>query len=450
MSSAARHQRWFLIIVSVITAMGGLLFGYDTGVISGAILYIKKELAISTSQEASIISMLPLGAICGALIGGPLSDRFGRKKIVLMSSLLFIFNAIGLVLSHAVYEIIFWRLIVGIAIGMSSTTAPIYIAEISPQSIRGALVTLNQLAITVGILLSYLISLLFVETHSWRTMFAFSAIPATLQFFSMIFFPESPRYLTKVGEIQQACEVFSQCHISEREKERELDYMAHHTLAHAPEKKRWRALLSPKIAPILLAGFGITFIQQVTGINAVIYYAPTIFQFAGLTSERSALLATISMGTINVLMTLVALYLIDKVGRKPLLQCGLAGMVISLIALGLGFSIYAQYAKIIGVVALFVYVGCFAYSLGPGSWLINSEIYPIDIRGIAMGAATCVNWLSNFLVTSTFLDLITSVGRAATFWTYAAMGIIGMLFIWKRIPETRSKSLEEIEEYWQR
>lgn len=450
MTRETSQQKWILAIISIVAAMGGLLFGYDTGVISGAILYIKKEFVITTFQEEMIIAVVSLGAVLGALIGGPLSDRFGRKKIVLSSSLLFIVSAIGLSLSDSVSGLIVWRMFVGLAIGVSSATAPLYIAELAPHHMRGALVSINQLAITIGILASYLIGLLFVDTQSWRMMFAIAAIPALLQFLIMSFFPESPRSLAKMGQEALALKVLSRFRGSKKDAALELSHIE--KMGHE-KKSPWKLLFSKRVAPALLAGVGVTVIQQITGINTIIYYAPTIFQFAGFTSDKSALMATTWVGVVNVLMTFVAIYLLDKVGRKPLLYFGLGGMVVSLIVLGIGFQTDALPPAAVGIIAmvcLFIYIGSFAYSLGPVGWLLNSEIYPLHIRGMAMGVATCANWLANFLITSTFLGLIEFLGKSGTFWLYGAIGLLGMIFIWRRVPETKAKSLEEIEDFWKK
>jgi len=450
MAQESTIQKWLLCVISIVAAIGGLLFGYDTGVISGAILYIKKDFVITTTQEELIIGIVSLGAIFGAIAGGPLSDRLGRKKVVLASSTLFMISALGLALSHSVQSLLIWRLIVGVAIGVSSATAPLYIAELAPRYMRGALVTINQLAITIGILCSYLIGLLFVDSQSWRLMFAIALIPAALQLIIMSFFPESPRYLTKIGNIDKALHILTRFRGTREDATLEI---AHIQKMRRGQKSHFTEFLSKRIRPAIIAGVGLTVIQQITGINTIIYYAPTIFQFAGYASNKSALLATTWVGIINVLMTFVAIYLVDKVGRKPLLQWGLLGMVISLIVLGLSLRADLMPKKVMGPVAmvcLFFYIGSFAYSLGPGGWLINSEIYPLHIRGKAMGLATCANWLSNFLVTSTFLNMINTWGKTGTFWLYALIGTFGMLFIWKRIPETKAKSLEEIEEYWKK
>lgn len=447
MERESRKQRLLLAVISAVAAIGGLLFGYDTGVISGAILYIKQEFALSIVQEELIISMVSLGAIFGAISGGPLCDKLGRKKIVLSSSLIFIVSAIGLAFSGSVNELIVWRFLVGLAIGISSATAPLYIAELSPRHVRGALVTINQLFITIGILASYLIGLLFVKSESWRIMFVIAGIPAVIQFLVMIFFPESPRYLANIGEKDLALKVLKKFRATEEHARLEIEHiekMATKTKAH------WKELFSKRVRPALLAGVGVTIIQQITGINTIIYYAPTIFKFAGFASDQAALMATLWVGIVNVLMTFVAIYLLDIVGRRPLLLFGLGGMALSLIILGIGFhqTVSTTFVGIIALICLFFYIASFAYSLGPVGWLLNSEIYPLHIRGKAMGVATCANWLSNFIITATFLNLINLLGKSGTFWLYGLIGLLGLIFIWRRVPETKGKSLEEIEECW--
>jgi len=449
MARESSKQLWQLTLISFVTAIGGLLFGYDTGVISGAILYIKEQYIVSTVQEELIISMVSMGAIFGALSGGPLCDRIGRKKTVLSSSIIFIISAIGLSFSGSVMEMIIWRFIVGLAIGISSTTAPLYIAELAPRFIRGALVSINQLAITIGILASYLIGFLFVESQSWRLMFALAAIPAAIQFIFMCYFPESPRHLANIGKTKEALAILQKFRGTKRDAELEVEHIEKMINL---KKAHWSELLSKSIRPALLAGIGITVIQQITRINTIIYYAPSIFKFAGFGSNKAALLATTWVGTVNVLMTFVAIFLLDKVGRKPLLYFGLGGMILSLFVLGLGFlhNVFHSFMGIICLITLFTYIASFAYSLGPIGWLLNSEIYPLHIRGRAMGVAVCTNWIANFIVTATFLTLINLLGKSGTFWLYGVIGIIGLFFIKKRIPETKAKSLEEIEDFWKR
>ncbi|MBI3212162.1 MAG: sugar porter family MFS transporter, partial [Simkania negevensis] len=370
-----------------------------------------------------------------------------RKKIVLSSAILFVFSAGGLAFSSSPLEMILWRFVVGFAIGVSSAMAPIYIAEISPRFMRGSLVSINQLAITIGILSSYLIGLLFVESENWRMMFGLAALPAILQFGVMIFFPESPRWLTSKEKVNEAFATLEKYRGSREDARLEIEHIQKMEKTKAPH---FRELFRKGIRLALLAGVGVTIIQQITGINTIIYYAPTIFQFAGFESNKAAILATTLVGTINVLMTFVAIYLVDRVGRKPLLLLGLSGMVLSLIVLGIGF-LFPTTGHIIGIVSILsvlTYVASFAYSLGPIGWLLNSEIYPLHIRGRGMGVATCANWASNFIITLTFLNLVELLGKANTFWLYAVVGMLGLLFIWKKVPETKAKSLEEIEDLW--
>jgi len=453
MARESKVQMFKLSVMCLVTALAGFLFGYDTGVISGAILFIKKEFILSTFQEELIVGMVSFGAIFGALIGGPLSDRLGRKKIVLAAALLFVISAIGLALSWSVNLLILWRFVVGFAIGVSSAIAPVYIAEMAPMSRRGALVTLNQLAITIGIPSAYIAGLTFASMGGWREMFAIAAIPAGLQFLIMIFFPESPRWMVLHGQKEKAMVVLAKFRGSREDAELELKHIEGRV--EVDRSSSWLELLKPAYRPALFAGLGLTFIQQITGINTIIYYAPTIFQFAGFTSDRSAILATTWVGVVNVLMTFVAIALIDRVGRKPLLLVGLSGMVFSLIVLGFGFlfpKIFpGRAAEIVGwisVISMIFYVAFFAFSLGPNGWLINAEIYPLHVRCRAMGLATCVNWATNFIVSVSFLTLVETITKTGTFFLYALLGLWGIRFIIKHIPETKNKSLEEIEEFW--
>lgn len=451
MALESPRQKFVLGLICATAAIAGLLFGYDTGVISSAILFIKAEFPITTFQEELIIAIVSCGAILGAICGGPLSDRLGRKKVVLASSILFIFSSISIAWAPTINILIFGRLLIGIAVGVSSATAPLYIAEIAPGSFRGALVTLNQLFITIGILVSYVVGLLLAQTHGWRLMFLIGAIPPFIQFVVMMFFPESPRWLVFRNRIEEAQAILNRYRGSHEDAQLEID----HIKKHAGEKPgSWSTVFSKKYLPAVIAGVGVTVIQQITGINTVIYYAPTIFKFAGFTSDVAAISATLWVGIVNTGTTFVAIYLLDKVGRKPLLTVGLSGMILSLLVLGIGFALPRDSVELqqlvgwISVISLMVYVASFAFSLGPNGWLINSEIYALKIRGRAMGLATCANWGSNFIVTLTFLNLIHFLGKTGTFWLYAMIGLLGLWFIVKLVPETKGKSLEEIEDFW--
>lgn len=448
MNSASRSNT-FIYLCTIFAAIGGLLFGYDTGVIAGAILFIRKEFSLAPGYEELIIGIISIGAVLGALVSGPLSDRFGRKKIVLASSLLFIASSIQLSLAYDVTTLVMGRILVGFAIGIASTIVPLYIAELAPREHRGALVTAMQLAITIGILLAFLSGAIFAKHENWRLMFLIGAIPAIIQFIGMLFLPESPRWLIKRGRDSQAMTILTHLRACKEDAEKEISHVKKNIKV---ERSSWHELFHPVARRALLVGIGVTVIQQITGINCVLYYAPTIFQFSGFGSASTALLATAGVGIVNVFMTFIALWLLDKVGRKPLLIIGLSGIIFTLIMLGLGFLLPAG-SDIVGFItslSLMLYVAFFAFSLGPVGFLLNSEIYPLKIRGRAMSLAIFSNWLANFLVTSTFLTLIHNIGPTLTFWTYGAVGIIGWVFIYFQVPETKGKSLEEIQDFWRR
>lgn len=444
-------QKWLLTIISLIAAIGGLLFGYDTGSISTAILLIKKELLLTPAQQELAIAMVPLGGILGAFFGGLLSDRNGRKKTILAASIIFIVGILFFSFSDSIYEIIICRFVVGIAVGIYLALVPLYIAELAPSHMRGALVSINQFAITIGLLASYLAGDLFIKTDGWRMLFSLAVIPAALQFIVFLFFPESPSWLVNNNRSKEALLILSRYRGSIKEAELELfEIQKHKDKKGEVKQSSLKEFLGKPLRPILLAGLGVTIIQQVTGINAILYYAPTIFQFAGFASNQSAILATTLLGSINVLMTFISIFLLDRIGRKPLLIIGLSGMILSLIILGIGFNSHDSIVGKISMISLLVYIAFFAISLGPIAWLLNSEIYPLHIRGSAIGLATCTNWFFNFLITVTFLDLTRLLDKSGAFWLYAFIGIIGLIFIIKKIPETKNKSLDEIEDYWKK
>jgi sugar porter (SP) family MFS transporter len=338
------------------------------------------------------------------------------------------------------------RLVVGIGIGVASFAAPLYISEIAPSEVRGALVSLNQLMITIGIVVSYLIDDLFAGfDQGWRYMFLMGAIPALILGFGMFFLPASPRWLVAKGEEKKARQVLARLNPAEL-VDKELAAIKQ-TALNQP-KGTWSELAEPWVRPALLVGVGIMFVQQATGINTVIYYAPTIFKMAGFSSDTAAITATLGVGLVNVLFTVVSIRLIDRVGRKPLLSWGLICMIISLLALGGAFWL----AKILGpslrwvaVGSLFIYIAGFAVSLGPVAWLLIAEIYPLKIRGLAMSLATLSNWVFNLVIAMSFLTITEALGKAQTFWLYALVGLGGWFFCRHLVPETKGSSLEVIE-----
>jgi sugar porter (SP) family MFS transporter len=444
-----QYNKRIVITIAAIAATGGLLFGFDTGVISGALLFIKKEWLLSEVSQGWVVSAVLIGAIIGSATSGKLSDRFSRKNVIIVTAIIFFLGSIGTGLAPNVEWLIAGRVIIGIAIGVASFTVPLYISEISPSNVRGALVSLNQLAITVGIVVSYLVDYAFAGVeHGWRYMFLVGVIPSLILGIGMYYLPRTPRWLMSNNREEEARKVLNRINAGHHVEE-EITEMKNALKEEGAG--RFRDLLVPWLRPALIIGIAMMLIQQLTGINTVIYYAPTIFQMAGFASEAAAISATIIVGVINVLFTIVSIWLLDKVGRRPLLLGGLSGMIISLAALGIAFKftvVLGSAMKWVTVGSLLCYIASFAISLGPICWLIISEIYPIRIRGLAMSIATLTNWASNFIIALTFLVLVKHLGEAHTFWLYAAIGFLGLIFCYFYIPETKGHTLEEIEEHW--
>jgi SP family galactose:H+ symporter-like MFS transporter len=435
----------FVVVAAAISALGGLLFGYDTGVISGAILFIQKELALKSSVEELVVSAVLIGAMIGAAGGGMLADRFGRRRILILAAIIFATGAIGTALVPSVSWLIAGRILVGTAIGAASFSAPLYISEIAPERARGQLVSLNQIALTSGIVLSYLVDYALSGSQAWRWMLGLAAIPAMILGIGMIRMPPSPRWLFSQGQTEEARSVLQRIRACDDVTEEVNSIQT----SLGRQTSDWPELIKPGIRPALIVGIGLAIFQQITGINTVIYYAPTILQFAGLKSAPAAILATTGVGVVNVALTVLAMQLLDRVGRRPLLLIGLAGMTTSLVVLGFAFlSTNASWLGWMAVISLMFYVGSFAIGLGPVFWLLISEIYPLRIRGLAMSLATVTNWVFNLLVSITFLSLVEGIGRSSTFWLYALVGIAALLFSYSLVPETRGRSLEEIEAHW--
>ena len=436
-------MRPYVLLVASVAALGGLLFGYDTGVISGAILFITRDFGLDTRAQEFTISVVLLGCIAGSAVTGALADAIGRRLTLLLAGLVFLAGALLSALAPNEGALLAGRLVVGVGIGFSSVVAPLYISEVAPPSVRGALVSLYQFAITVGILGAYVVDYAFAHDGAWRWMLGFAVIPSLILIGGMIFMPESPRYLFKIGRDRNARE--------------ELARIAD-TPAVASEEERLiaaslkttggglRALFGPSVRFALFVGIALAVLQQITGINAVIYYGPQIFQMAGVASASASILAQALVGTVNVVLTLVAIFFVDRLGRKPLLYAGLAGMTLALTALGLAFagSRPAGATGEVALVSMMVYVGCFAFSLGPIVWILISEIFPLRVRGIGMSVSTLANWVGNFLVSQFFLTMVERLGRTATFWTYAAICIVTIVFVWKAVPETKRELLEQI------
>jgi len=446
--SGGAERRRFVNITAAITATGGLLFGYDTGVISGALLFIRQDFApLSPFMEGIIVSTLLVGAVVGALSGGPLSDRIGRRPTALIAAVVFGAGALAVAFAPGVAFIVFGRFLLGLGVGLASMIVPLYIAEMAPADRRGSLVSLNQLMITIGILLSYIVGVIFAPIEGWRWMFGVALIPALVLFFGMLRLPESPRWLFEHGQLDRARAVLGRSR-SPEEMDQELQEMQEiKALEERQEAVGYKELLAPFVRPALIIGIGLAIFQQITGINTVIYYAPTILQGVGF-SEGGAIAATaLGVGVVNVGFTILAVRIIDRAGRRPLLIIGLIGMVISFALLGVVFATGGAGGAVglLATICLALYIASFAISLGPVFWLMISEIYPLRIRGRAMSVASIANWGSNWLVALTFPVLLATLGGAGSFWLFAALGIVAWFFVYFRVPETKGRSLEEIE-----
>ena len=440
-ASGAKQPRRFVKIVAGTAALAGLLFGFDTGVISGAILFIKGAFGLSPFAEEVLVSAALVGAVCGSILSGRFTDLLGRKRAILITAVIFTVGSILCAVAGNIEVLILGRLAVGVAIGVASYTAPLYIGEMAPPKLRGALVTLNQLAITSGILLAYVVDAAFAPSDGWRLMFAFGALPAIVLGIGIAALPESPRWLLLHQRKDEGIKVLTRIRGSQNVMPEVNDILEH----AEPGSGKLADLFSPIVLPVLFCGVALAVIQQITGINTVIYYAPTIFQAAGFRSAESSIIATAGVGLVNVLMTVVSIPLIDRVGRRPLLLISLTGMGVSLAALGLGFAIGGETSKWIGVLSLAVYIGSFAIGLGPVFWLLISEIFPLNVRGQAASVATMANWLSNFVVALTFLSLLNALGSVRTFILYAVLCAVGIWFCLRFVPETKGVPLEWIE-----
>jgi len=436
------HSVSYVSLVSIIAAVAGLLFGFDTGIISGALLFITKTFPVSTAMQEAIVGSVLFGAMFGSLCSGKLTDTFGRKRTMLIIASLFIIGTILATLAGDIAMILLGRIIIGLAIGVGSYTTPLYIAEVAPVQIRGKLVTLNQLAITLGIFFSYVINYAFIQFDgSWRFMFAIGVIPAILLALGMFFLPESPRWLVKQNKIEKAIRILQKL----RNSNNVLPEI--HDIKNTLRTKQasLKQIFSAPILSVLLLGMMLGLIQQVTGINTIIYYAPTIFQLAGFESTTSAIVATIGIGLINVLATVFAVFYLDRLGRRPLLFAGLLGMTVSLTGLSLAFYLQLDITKWLAVGCTFIYIISFAISLGAILWLVVSEIFPLQVRATAMGFAVFSCWFWNFIVSGTFLTLLANLGPSLTFLLYAVLCVLSLVYCYFFVPETKGITLEEIE-----
>ncbi len=442
---SVKHRDWRFVLIAVIAGLGGLLFGYGTGVVAGVLLFLAHDFQLNGSMQGLFVAVALAGAAVGAAISGLLADRWGRRRILLATAALFVFGSLLAALADSVALLFLGRAFLGLAIGVASTVTPLYLAEITTPERRGAIVTINQLYISIGIFISYGVDLLFSDLGSgWRWMLGLGALPALILFVGMWILPESPRWLIRQGLIDRAKSALQYLRSTALVAE-ELESLQQGNANTEPMALR-SLFNNRKLRRLMVIAVGLAIFQQITGINIVLYYAPKILQETGLSSPFMAILATGGIGLVNVLATIISMRFLDSLGRRKLLLWGLWGML-SLLALSLEFLTNLQGAlgAALIVVTSAVFVAFFAMSLGPIFWLLISEIFPLAIRGRAMSLATVINWLANMLVAGVFLDLVGAIGRGATFLIYALMTFLAILFTLKLVPETKGLSLEEIE-----
>ena len=440
----------WLYIVAIVASLGGLLSGYDTGVISGALLFINETWVLPDTLQGFLVSSVLIGAVIGAATNGILADIFGRKKIIMATAVIFILGSILCAFAPNVYVLILSRIFVGFAVGIVNFVVPLYLSEVSPKNLRGTLVSLYQWAITSGILFSYFINAVFAQAvYNWRWMLFAGVVPGLVLFIGMCFMSDTPRWLVSKNRDDEAKKVFSKIE-PDIEPEKEIAEIKE-TLVDNRQEKAFR-LKKWMIMPFVV-GIGIMFAQICTGINTIIYYAPTIFKTAGFDSNLTAIYATTGIGVVNFIMTIVAVFFTDRIGRKPLLYFGLTGVMLSLFALGTSFAfagVLGSSLKWVAVGSLVTYIICFAMSLGPIGWILVSEVFPLRIRGIAMSVCTVSNFAFNFFVVGSFPVLLHRIGGAWTFWIFGIVSILCIIFVYFFVPETKGISLEEIESNWRR
>ncbi|MBT3190972.1 MAG: sugar porter family MFS transporter [Verrucomicrobia bacterium] len=448
----------YLTLIVLVATLGGLLFGYDTAVISGAIGFLQQHFELTAAMKGWAASSALVGCVIGVAMAGELNDRLGRRTTLIVAAILFLISAVGSALPRTLTQFIVYRIIGGLGVGAASMTSPMYIAEISPARMRGRMVSLNQFAIIFGMLVVYFVNFFIVRdsetawnvTTGWRWMFGSESIPAVLLLGLLFFVPESPRWLTQHGKGDKAHRILARVD-GDAHAESE---MAEIEAAMQQESGSLSQLFTPAMRIVLIIGVSLAVLQQVTGINVFLYYAPEIFKTVAGTNVDIALLQTIVVGAVNLLFTIVAIWTVDKVGRKPLMVIGATGMGLSLAAIGLAATFHMVGAWLL--IFMLGYIACFALSVGPVTWVILSEIFPTKIRGRALAIATLCLWVANYIVSQTFpmMDenpaLVKTFNHGFPFFVYAVFCVVLVAVMAKLVPETKGKTLEEIEKHWGR
>jgi MFS transporter, SP family, sugar:H+ symporter len=437
-------------------ALGGLLFGYDTGVISGAILFITEDFGLSPFMQGAVVAALLLGAMVGAGAAGALSDRLGRRRLIMAAAVTFTIGALAAAAAPSAGALVAARFVLGLAVGSAALVVPLYLSEIAPTKIRGAIASLNQLMIVVGILVAFIVNAILASSGDWRLMLGLAAIPSLVLLAGMAFMPETPRFLVRTGEEDEARDVLEEVRTDGSradEPERKIEEIRE---VDEQESGGGLELLRAKwVRPALVVAIGLAVLQQLIGINTIIYYAPTTLTSVGYGAE-SAIYANLAIGALNVAATIVAIRIVDRVGRKPMLLGGLVGMVASLTVLGLSSELLAKPdsagdpAAVITLLCLAGFIVSFAATWGPVVWVMLPEVLPLSVRGTAMGVAIFLHWGANFLVSQTFPVMLDAWGPGPVFLGYAVVGVGAFVFVRALVPETKGRSLEEIEASLQR
>ena len=452
----------YVIFMAVVAAIGGILFGYDTAVISGTTAIVKNQFALTDMMEGWYVGCALIGSICGVLVAGTLSDYLGRKLTMLISAALFSISAIGCAVCGSFDSLVAYRIVGGVGIGIVSIVSPIYISEVSPAKIRGTLVSLYQLAVTIGFLLAYMANWAIdanidpsvcgdvtlwqkiMHTEVWRGMLGSETLPALLFFVIIFFIPESPKWLIVNGKLDKASKVLNKIYATPAEAEEEIKVTQNSLRGET--KGAWADLLKPGILIAVIAGSAIAILGQFMGVNAVLYYGPKIFSEAGFDNP---MFSTVLVGVVNCVTTVLAVFIIDRVGRKQLIYWGVSGMIICLVAIGIYFAWGSQLGLGNAFMLTFflAYVFCTAISICAVVFVLLSEMYPNSVRGRAMSIAGFALWIGTYLI-GQLTPVLLGWSQAGTFFVFAVMCVPYMLIMWKVIPETTGKTLEEIEGYW--
>ncbi|MCM3569863.1 sugar porter family MFS transporter [Neobacillus mesonae] len=432
-------QKYYKWIIYFFGSLGGLLFGYDTGVISGALLFIKRDLHLTPFLEGMIVSGVMLGAMIGAGWCGTLSDKLGRKKAIVISGILFSIGAVGTAIAPNVFILILFRIVLGLAVGGASALVPIYLSEMTPANIRGRVASLNTFMNSVGILLAYIVDYAFASSGNWHWMLGLALIPSLLLLFGMLSMPESPRWLFYRGKEKKAREVLSYTR-DENAVESEIQNIKQ---INNKEKGTLRDLVAPWLRPTLIVGIGLAIFQQFIGTSTVFYYTPTILVNAGLGSS-GAIAGTIGIGVMNLLCTVFGILLIDRIGRRLLLLMGNVGMSLALGVLGISTKFFEVPAWV-SLICLAFFIIAFSTSWGMVVWIVLAEIFPLKVRGAAMGVSSVILWGANLIVSLLFPLLSKAIGNSYLYIIYSIIGIGAFVFVYFLVPETKGRSLEEIE-----